>query len=166
MKRIILTLLPMALLTLSGCNTPKPGQIAAPPFETGPGTTAAVPDAIVYQMNGDYAAYVPVTLNADRTAIVNWPAPTDITEASTPIKLAGGWYLDRRGINPNSGFLRYTYKEYSKLPASTGPAELIDKLIPEARITSIRRLPIKLWQAAENPVEASKLVDNSPVIYP
>lgn len=166
MKRIILTLLPMALLTLSGCKAPKPGQIAAPPFETGPGTSAAVPNAIVYQMNGDYAEYVPVTLNADRTEIVNWPAPSDITEASTPIKLAGGWYLDRRGISPTSGFLDYTYKEYSKLPATTGPAELRAHIIPDAGITAIRRLPIKLWQAVENPVEASKLVDNSPVVYP
>ena len=166
MKKIILTLLPMALLTISGCNTPKPGQIVAPPFETGPGTAETVPNAIVYQMNGDYAGYVPVTLNADRTAIVSYPAPSDINEASAPIKLAEGWYLDRRGITPNSAFLDYTYKEYSKLPATTGPAELMAHIMPDARITAIRRLPIKLWQAVENPVEASKLVSNSPVLYP
>lgn len=160
-----LCLLTMSLLMLCGCKSTKPGQIVAPPVEIGTGVSAAVPNAVVYRMNGDYADNVPVTLNESRTEIVSWPAPTDINDASAPIKLANGWFLDRRGIAPTSAFLTYTYKEYRRLGDSVTRDELFKHIIPGAEVTEIRTLPIKLWQAVENPVEASRLVENSRTVY-
>ena len=32
-------------------------------------------------------------------------------------------------------------------------------------VTEIRQLPLQQWQAVDDPVEASKLVDNAMVVY-
>ena len=77
---------------------------------------AFLPRAVIYRTNGDYDDRVPVTLDATRTSIVSYPAPTDITSASVPLVLADGWLLDRRGgISVNSAFLDWTYAQYAAM---------------------------------------------------
>lgn len=173
MKRFILTLIPAALAMFTACKSqPAAGATAAdtatataPALSIG-NQASALPDAIVYRTNGNYFHNVPVTLNDARTAIANYPAPTDINDTSEPLRFAEGWMLDRRGIGPNTVFLDYTYNEYRRLPDNAVNAQaLMQHIIPGSAVTEIRRLPIKLWKAEEDPVEASRLVGDSPTVY-
>ena len=66
------------------------------------GRQAAIPRARVYRMNGDYADNVPVGTDGNGR-IISYPAPTDLSTASKPIQLAGGWWLDRRGVGRRGG---------------------------------------------------------------
>lgn len=90
--------------------------------------SAAAPPTIVYKTAKKYLDKVPITLNEDKTGIVSYPAPGDINESQLPTPLKKGWYLDNRGIGPNSVFLSLTYKEYAQLK-SAPDAEQFSKLI-------------------------------------
>ncbi len=75
---------------------------------------SAARPVIVYQMSGDYAGLVPVTVDGSGK-IVSYPDPVDITESSRPVALGDGWYLDRRGVSASSAFTDYTYAQYHAL---------------------------------------------------
>lgn len=83
---------------------------------TGNGRHNARRMQMIYKMSGDYAALVPVTLN-ERGELSSYPDPKDLSEAAKPVALGDGWYLDNRGIGPNTAFLDYTYEQYQALPA-------------------------------------------------
>jgi hypothetical protein len=70
---------------------------------------------VVYKSIKDFSEYVPVIMNADRTRIVSYPAPTDLTINSKPTKLKDGYWLDNRGINENVVMLNYTLEDYMAL---------------------------------------------------
>ena len=117
------------------------------------GPLTAMPRAVIYRTNGDYNDLVTVTLDASRSSLVSYPAPTDVTVASAPLIMTGGWLLDRRGgIGPNSAFLDWTYAEYSRLSATPSPSEILDHVIPDARVTAVRRLPIAATEAMTDTV--------------
>lgn len=80
-----------------------------------PSITAANRPAIVYKTTKDFSNYVAVIMNSERTQIVSYPAPTDLTVNSKPIKLKLGYLLDNRGITENAVYLNYTYEEYMNL---------------------------------------------------
>lgn len=104
---------------------------------------SALPKAVIYKMNGDYASLVPVTLDPSRTGLASYPAPTDITESSAPLAIGNGWYLDRRGgIGPLTAFLKYTYNEYMALPSVPSRAQLMADIVEGAKVTQVRALPI------------------------
>ncbi|MDD3079147.1 MAG: hypothetical protein PHH37_08590 [Paludibacter sp.] len=78
----------------------------------------AVAQTVIYKTIGDYNDLVPVTMNTEKTKIVSYPAPLDLTyegKLSKPTKLKNGYLLDNRGISVNTVFLKYTYEEYSKM---------------------------------------------------
>lgn len=102
--------------------------------------SAEIPKVRIYKTNGDYYDKVPVTLNASRTALLSFPAPTDLS-GSEPVKLDDGFLLDRRGITPSTAFTRWTYAEYSALPSAPSPKEIMENLIPDARVTSLYEMP-------------------------
>ncbi|WP_297072096.1 hypothetical protein [uncultured Duncaniella sp.] len=102
--------------------------------------SAVVPMAKIYKTNGDYAERVPVMLNASRTALVSYPAPSDLRD-SEPVKLDDGFLLDRRGVGVNTAFTRWTYKEYSEMTTPPSPEEIMANLIPEARVTELYEMP-------------------------
>lgn len=108
-------------------------------------------------MSGDYADNVPVTLAPDG-AIISYPAPTDLTDRSTPLPLADGWWLDRRGISANSVFTRYTYSEYRALPAAPTPTELKASVIPGARVTATLQLPMTVSEATADTAAANAAI--------
>lgn len=158
---LILTLSAVALtaaLSLTSCHAQKPQEAAVNADMTGqplviggrPGANMPAPKARIYRMNGPYAQNVPIQLNAARTEIVSFPAPSDLTSYSTPIPLADGWYLDRRGVGENTAFTRYTYAEYSALPTAPTTTELLNSIIPEARITTIRTLDMTTREAVND----------------
>lgn len=141
--------------TISADNEPIAG-ITQPPTmgDTVRGQSPArfMPKAVVYRTNGDYDDKVPVSLSPDGKSLVSYPAPGDVSEAlSTPVRLRDGWLLDRRGIGANTAFLKYSYKEYSALSQAPSPRELLDAIIPGARVTEAYQLPVNASEAAADP---------------
>ena len=43
-----------------------------------------MPKAHIYKTNGNYNDNVPVTMNADGSQLISYPAPSDISSASAP----------------------------------------------------------------------------------
>lgn len=176
--KTLLTMTALAAIA-TGCRSTAPASAAQPqeqPAEPpltlqqqprpldGPADTPirhALPRAVIYKTNGDYRDNVPVTLNAAGTALVSFPAPSDLTDLSTPLPLADGYLLDRRGVSENSRFTRYTYARYRALPAPPAPATLIDSIIPGARVTVLHRLDITLQQALGDTAAVNDLIRRS-----
>lgn len=129
--------------------------------ERGRGQSQFMPKAVVYRTNGDYNSKVPVSLSPDGKSLVTYPAPDDVSEAlSSPVKLSDGWLLDRRGIGANTAFLKYTYKEYSELKATPSVSELMDAIIPGAKVAEAYQLPINASEAASDPSVCLKYISD------
>lgn len=90
------------------------------------------PNVLIYKTNADYFMHVPVTLSEDKKSIVSYPAPGDVFfngNLAYPVKLEDGFLLDRRGITANSGFLNWTYYEYSRFEKTPSPDELFKMML-------------------------------------
>ncbi|CAN5629844.1 hypothetical protein BH11BAC1_BH11BAC1_10880 [soil metagenome] len=99
--------------------------------------------AIIYKTVKDYSRNVPVTMNAEKTLILAYPAPKDIYyqgKLALPEKLKDGFWLDNRGVNVNSAFLELTYDEYSKLKEVPLLTELMDAIADKNPFTEIYSL--------------------------
>ena len=73
---------------------------------------------IVYKTKKDYAKFVFVTMNKDKTKIISYPHPRDLNSNGKllmPIELSNGYYLDQKGISENSVFTSITYEKYASL---------------------------------------------------
>lgn len=127
MKRLISILTPLSMLMMAGCAhktttdvvtfQPVKSSVREEPEEhtvRDSEPVMAVRPVIVYQMSGDYADLVPVTLDGNGK-IVSYPDPVDITDNCRPVALGEGWYLDRRGVTATSAFTDYTYAQYHAL---------------------------------------------------
>jgi hypothetical protein len=88
----------------------------------------ALPSVIIYKTKADYTKNVPVGLNEEKTSIVSYPGQTDLKDQE-PIPLKHGFLLDKRGVNLNSAFLKYTYAEFLALDAIPPIAELFNAII-------------------------------------
>lgn len=119
---------------------------SAMPGHIRPGAQATMPRARVYRMNGNYADNVPVGTDGNGR-IISYPAPSDVSAASRPMQLAGGWWLDRRGVGQHTVFTRFTYEEYAVLPQSPSVAQFREAIIPGARVTAVEELPWTLREA-------------------
>ena len=134
-----ITLLILLLLAL-GCKT---NNTTTQPMENKNEFTPQFvpgPPALVYKTSEDYNNLVPVILSDDKTEIVSYPAPTDVTTGNgyqTPTVLNGGYLLDNRGIGKNVAFLKLTYEEYSKLPYPPEPKELYELIIDTDPLTEL-----------------------------
>ncbi|MFO7722833.1 MAG: hypothetical protein R6V49_06380, partial [Bacteroidales bacterium] len=87
----------------------------------------ALPQLIIYKMKRDYQYMVPVTLNQEKTAIESYPGPGDLYvhgELAIPVELGKGYYLDIKGIGPNTAFLKMSYDQYSKMGDTPTAEEL------------------------------------------
>lgn len=154
---IITCLISLTLLPLAGC---KSGRGAVPQAESQEaikpmqinrvGNQGVYPDATIFKMSGNYADNVAVTLNADGT-LLYYPAPSDITEASAPYPLGNGWYLNRQGISEGSVFTKWTFKEYMEMAEPPTQAMIKEAIIPGARVTAIKAIPVKIGEAIANP---------------
>lgn len=98
--------------------------------------------ARIYKTSGDFDNLVPITLSADGRSVVSFPAPSDLTGQSTPVKLTDGWLLDRRGVGRHTAFTRYTYAEYAALAQAPSPEALLKAVIPGAVVTQLIATPI------------------------
>ncbi|MDO4319049.1 MAG: hypothetical protein Q4C34_00600 [Bacteroidales bacterium] len=156
-----------ALATVAAaCSSQR--QASAP---AGPDTVAAavpvlgskpvgLPQAVIYTTSGDYDNLVPVTLSPDGKSIVSYPAPSDVSpETSAPLHVAHGYLLDRRGIGMYTAFTRYTYDRYAALPEAPSPEQLLDSIIPGARVTTMYSLPVTASEAAADTALVNRLID-------
>ncbi|MCC8039402.1 MAG: hypothetical protein LIP02_14930 [Bacteroidales bacterium] len=121
------------------------------------GDPSYIPRALIYRTNGDYADNVPITVNAAGDQVVSYPAPTDLRNA-TPVPLADGWLLDRRGVNLNTRFTTYTYKEYSEMQAAPSIERLLHSVIPGARVTEVKRLDMTTQEALADTAAINLLI--------
>ena len=96
----------------------------------------ALPNVIIYKTKADYSKNVPIGLNEERTAIVSYPGKTDLN-GQMPIPLEYGFLLDKRGINTNVAFLKYTYDEYLALEAIPPIAKLFNDVIDADPLTEM-----------------------------
>lgn len=144
---------------LTGCHTSNKEAVSADadeivvaprPIMGGEGSQQMVPRAVVYRTSGDYDNNVPITLNAAGDGVVSFPAPSDLSESSTPLKLNGGYLLDRRGIGRNTVFTTWTYKDYMALKKAPSTDELLKSVIPDSRVVEIVELPIAAGEAWRN----------------
>lgn len=148
-----LPLIAAALMLMASCAAKK--QSTLPTMEatkivnahplTG-SVPAVIPRAVIYKTNGNYADYVPVQVDPQNGDIVSFPAPTDL-RGQEPVEVGDGFLLDRRGINLNSRFTRYTYAEYAAMKQTPTVAQLQQSIIPGARVTQTVTLPVTLQEA-------------------
>lgn len=108
------------------------------------------PKATVFRMSGDYSDNVGVTLNPDGT-LAYFPDPSDITPSSAPIDLGGGWWLNRQGLSSRSVFTKWTFAEYASLERVPSRRQILEAIIPEARVTEMISLPVSLSDALADP---------------
>ena len=111
----------------------------------------AMPRAVVYRVSGECADLVPVAVSADGTSLLSYPAPTDLSDSQKPVQLKDGWWLDRRGIGPQTRFTTYTYAQYMAMKQAPSPAEILAHLDSQARITRMVELPLEATRAAADP---------------
>lgn len=106
MKAILLTACAAILFAVHACKNHTQENVSY----SGEPTT-------VYKTKADYSKNVAVTMNDAKTAIVAYPAPADVYrngKLAYPTALESGYWLDNRGIGPNTVFLKWTYDEYAK----------------------------------------------------
>lgn len=153
MKAIFYTL-PLAAMVVA-CS-PKSNTFTAPTAEPAPATKlirqpakSSMPKATAFKMSGDYAQNVAITLGADGK-IIYYPAPSDISERTAPLQLEGGWWLNRQGIGSSSVFTTYTFSDYAKLGTVPTQQQLLDAVIPGAKVTQIVELPYTINEASSH----------------
>lgn len=128
MRNIItLVLIIMGIMALMfSCKTKQPAAATK-----GKPIYAPAP-VIIYKTKLDYSQHVPVTLTPDKKSIVSYPATSDVYfggDLAYPIRLEDEYFLDRRGIDANSAFTKWTYYEYSRLPKTPSPQEIMQGLL-------------------------------------
>ena len=118
-----------------------------------------MPKATAFRMTGDYSDNVAITLDSNGN-LTYFPAPSDITADSRPIKLVDGWWLNRQGLGQNSVFTTYTFAEYAELPEVPSPEQLKKAIIPGARVSQIYELPYNIGEAQYHISEINSLLKN------
>lgn len=98
------------------------------------------PPLVIYKTTRDYSKNIPIIMSEDKKEILSYPDPLDIKanmpSKATPIQLHKGYLLDRRGINKNVAFLRYTYSTYSKLKKPLSISEMYTNIIDSNPLTA------------------------------
>lgn len=133
-------------LTAASCTTSSGAMQSARQETAGEKQAAFLPSVLIYKTSGNFTDNVPIQLNESRTAVVSYPAPSDITAESAPVKLADGYLLDRRGISSNTVFTTFTYSQYSRLTAAPTAEELMKAVIPGSQVTEIVEMPFNITQ--------------------
>lgn len=116
------------------------------------------PATRAFRPNGDYAANVMVTLSPDCREVISYPECNEVDSSMAPVKLSRGYYLDRGGVGPNTVFLRWTYDEYSRLPETPTPSQIIEAVIPDSHIAEIIEIPLGMNYAKIHPEMADTIL--------
>lgn len=165
MKKIAIFAVGILAIAVAACHAQRDNGItsdmsvvSARPESMVVGHSSMIPKAVVYRTNGPFSDNVPIVMSASRKEIVSFPAPSDIHSDVAPVELAEGYLLDRHGIGINSVFTRYTYDEYSELPAAPSLNRLRQMVIPGAIVTDLVRLPFPLATALADTARVNRLI--------
>lgn len=165
-RKIFFLLILLLIFFLTSCKTAKEKNTADNTAETNQNTNTmvmATAPVIIYKTHKDYHQYVPVTLSADKSAIVSYPDIKDVFYKDTlayPTRLAKGFWLDNRGIGPNTAFLKFTYEEYSQLKATPTPDMLLQNILETDPFKEIYKLSCERDTAEINKIIKSGLTEN------
>lgn len=102
----------------------------------------ALAPIIIYKTRGDYRNLVPITLSTDKKDVVARPAPSDLRCGDvlcTPVELADGYLLDRRGVGPTSAFVEYTYEQYFAIKGIPSQSDLLQRIVDADPFTELYR---------------------------
>jgi hypothetical protein len=135
MKKIFFFLI---ITTMLGCKSQKKVQQAN--TLTAQVFVAVLPQIVIYKTTKAYHHNVPVSLSDDKTQIISYPHPADLTVGGAltlPAQLHEGYLLDNRGIGTNVAFLKFTYEEYSKLKDAPTLNELFTNIIDANPLTEL-----------------------------
>ncbi|MCB9015368.1 MAG: hypothetical protein H6541_06185 [Lentimicrobiaceae bacterium] len=100
----------------------------------------AAPQVFIYKTKADYQQQVPVILSSDKSTLVSYPAPGDVFyngDLAYPVQLENGYLLDRRGINKDCAFLKWTYYEYSRLDHTPSQPEIMEMILDKDPLTEL-----------------------------
>lgn len=139
MDRICFVFLLLSMSIFSGCSPKLTSDVTSNVsggVVSGSPVVSALPSQRVYRMRGDYANLVPVTLDQNGN-IISYPDPIDVSDSAKPVNLGDGWFLDRRGVGPNSAFTNYTYDEYHALKHVPSLDELKSRIVARHAITEM-----------------------------
>ena len=122
-----------------------------------------MPFAFIYKTNGDWNANVTASYDSTSGQFISFPAPTDVSVSSEPIKLIDNWLLDiRGGISvENTVFLRWTYPQYSQLNQTPSIEELRAAILPGAKVTEVRRLNMTVFDAQRDTAAVNRIIISS-----
>lgn len=125
-------------------------------------TTISQPPIIIYKMKRDYSRNVPVLLSDDKSEIISYPHPMDLLGMASkevmPIRLHGGYFLDRRGINKNVAFLNISYHNYRKLRRPLSISEIEKLLLDKNPLTDFLTCP-DITYSRRNIQDINSLID-------
>ena len=100
----------------------------------------------IYKINGDYSKFVFTDVSHDRKKIHFIIEPGRV--GNEPKMLSDGFY---EGCgNPDVAFLNWTYEEFNALPRTPSVDEMLQRIIPEAKITLIYEMPYTEWDYPEH----------------
>ncbi len=129
------------MFSLASCKSSKNGEQAVlPKNENKKEVVRVIAPVIIYKTNADFYNNVPVILNDERTDIISYPDIVDVFyngKLAYPTRLENGYLLDNRGVSKNTAFLKYTYEEYSKLPATPTKEDLLKMIISKNPLTEL-----------------------------
>ena len=153
MNRLLTSIMIMAALTAAtACSTSKTNAVA-----NRAGYVNAMPRAVIYRTNGDYADLVPVVLSADGSKLTWYPDVRDIRATSAPMDAGDGWLLDRIGVGEHTVYLDYTLDQYRSLGTTPPASELMRHIKPDARVTEVIVLDMTTPEAVEQLNKGAKL---------
>jgi hypothetical protein len=147
MKRSITGILILfATILLAGCHCHRNAIEEKPdvPKSVRPATAVSAP-ILVYKTKKDYAQYIPVIMDKEKTRIVSYPDPSDVYyegKLAYPTPLENGYLLDNRGIGPNVAFLNYTYEAYSRLKTAPTMEQLMNSMLDKNPL-------LELWNCGQ-----------------
>lgn len=88
---------------------------------------------VIYKTKADFDQLVPIAVAGEPPRLISYPHPTDLKFSDGsyryPLHLKEGYLLDRKGVGPQTVFLRLTYEDYCAQPPD--PSTLLT-LIAEA----------------------------------
>lgn len=155
-----LLLIAVSALTMWGCAS-RHASTAAVAKQSMPEARIAdshLPRAVIYKVAPKYADKVPVTMNAGKTKMIGFPAPTDISEFTSPIAVAEGYLLDRQGVGVNTMFLVWTREEYAAFEKTPMVSEIKEAIDPQSYVMVVVQLPMEASQAAADTAAVNHII--------
>ncbi len=117
----------------------------------------AMPKTTLYKTSGNYADNVPIQVDA-QGSLISFPDPSDIPADAAVVSLNQGWLLNPIGITAQSVFTRYTYDEYRQLKQVPSTAELLEAIIPGAKVTATMSIDMPPAEALADTAAVNKLI--------